>query len=118
MTREELHKIYESMKDEMEIRASEGQRVRETTNKTVLVCGGTACESSDSPKIYEKVIGNFVDKTNIYPFKVNYNDSWARDNCPIFVTSENKLRAVDFRFNAWGGEVDGLYSDYKYDDKL
>ncbi len=56
MTREELHKIYESMKDEMEIRASEGKRVREASKKTVLVCGGTACESSDSPKIYENLI--------------------------------------------------------------
>ena len=25
---------------------------------------------------------------------------------------------VDFRFNAWGGEVDGLYSNYKDDDLL
>ena len=56
MTREELHKIYENMKAEMEVRASEGKRVRETSKKTVLVCGGTACESSDSPKIYENLI--------------------------------------------------------------
>jgi agmatine deiminase len=28
------------------------------------------------------------------------------------------MRIVDFRFNAWGGEVDGLYSNYKNDDQL
>ena len=28
------------------------------------------------------------------------------------------MRVVDFRFNAWGGEVDGLYSNYKNDDLL
>ena len=28
------------------------------------------------------------------------------------------MRIVDFRFNAWGGEVDGLYNNYKDDDLL
>ena len=28
------------------------------------------------------------------------------------------MRIVDFRFNAWGGEYDGLYSNYKNDDLL
>lgn len=71
-----------------------------------------------SPKIYSKVIDKFENLENVHPIKVNYNDAWARDNCPIFVTNKNRMRAVDFRFNAWGGEVDGLYNNYKDDDLL
>lgn len=72
-----------------------------------------------NPRIYNKVISSFEDIENVIPFKVKYNDSWARDNSPIFVkNSEGTLRCVDFRFNAWGGEVDGLYSNYKDDDKF
>lgn len=69
-----------------------------------------------SPKIYKTVASQFEGLDNVKPFKVKYNDSWARDTSPIFVTNGQHLRAVDFRFNAWGGEVDGLYSNYKDDD--
>ena len=72
-----------------------------------------------NPRIYNKVISMFSDIPNVYPFKVKYNDAWARDNTPIFVrNNEGKTRCVDFRFNAWGGEVDGLYDNYEDDDKL
>lgn len=70
------------------------------------------------PTIYEKVIKDYEGKKNIYPIKIAYNDSWARDTGPIFVKNGDKMRIVDFRFNAWGGEVDGLYSNYKNDDLL
>lgn len=71
-----------------------------------------------SPKIYNKVIDQYKGIKNVYPIKIKYNDAWARDNSPIFVTNGNKMRIVDFRFNAWGGEVDGLYSNYHDDDLL
>jgi len=71
-----------------------------------------------SPKIYTSVIGDYDGINNVYPIKVKYNDAWARDNSPIFVTNEDKIRIVDFRFNAWGGNVDGLYNNYKDDDAL
>lgn len=29
-----------------------------------------------------------------------------------------KLRGIDWKFNAWGGLVDGLYSDYENDDLI
>ncbi len=70
------------------------------------------------PLIYNKVINDYANKKNIFPIKIRYNDAWARDNTPIFVKNEDKMRLVDFRFNAWGGEVDGLYSNYKDDDLL
>lgn len=71
-----------------------------------------------APKLYNRVINDYQHFKNIYPIRVSYNDAWARDNCPIFVTNGDRMRVVDFRFNAWGGEVDGLYSNYKNDDQL
>jgi len=71
-----------------------------------------------NPKIYDKVIKDYSNKKNIYPIKIKYDDSWARDTGPIFVTNGDKMRLVDFRFNAWGGKVDGLYQNYKDDDML
>ena len=70
------------------------------------------------PTIYKNVIADYEDLHNIHPIKIKYNDAWARDNCPIFVKNKDQMRIVDFRFNAWGGEVDGLYSNYKDDDLL
>lgn len=70
------------------------------------------------PKLYNRVIKDYEGIKNVHPIKVPYNDAWARDNSPIFVTNGDRMRIVDFRFNAWGGEVDGLYSNYKNDDLL
>lgn len=44
------------------------------------------------------------------------DDSWARDIGPTFVTNGICVRGIDWRFNAWGGSVDGLYEDYANDD--
>lgn len=70
------------------------------------------------PTIYKKMYPEYENIKNVYPLKIKYNDAWARDNCPIFVTNGNQIRMVDFRFNAWGGDYDGLYSNYKDDDLL
>ncbi len=71
------------------------------------------------PHIYQSVINDFTNIANVTTLKVKYNDAWARDNMPIFVTKEHDaIRAVDFRFNAWGGQHDGLYNDYQDDDRL
>lgn len=47
------------------------------------------------------------------------NDAWARDTGPtVLVNSRAERLAVDWSFNAWGGEFDGLYQDYADDDLL
>ncbi len=47
------------------------------------------------------------------------NDAWARDTAPTFVkNAAGEVRGIDWQFNAWGGEVDGLYTDYEDDDAL
>ncbi|MCZ8283246.1 MAG: agmatine deiminase [Aquidulcibacter sp.] len=45
------------------------------------------------------------------------NDSWIRDCGPTFLTNgHNHTRGVDWRFNAWGGETEGLYKPWDQDD--
>ena len=62
---------------------------------------------------------NVNNLNNVEPLKIKYNDSWARDNTLIFLKNKDgALRSVDFAFNAWGGSVDGLYSNYQDDDML
>ena len=52
-------------------------------------------------------------KKNVSVHNLEYDDSWARDNTLIFLRNkEGKLRCVDFGFNAWGGNFDGLYSSF------
>ena len=47
------------------------------------------------------------------------NDAWARDTAPTFVRSASgEVRGVDWQFNAWGGDFDGLYTDYQEDNAL
>ena len=48
--------------------------------------------------------------------EIETDDAWARDIGPTFVTNGDEVRGIDWRFNAWGGAVDGLYDDYENDD--
>ncbi len=47
------------------------------------------------------------------------DDAWARDVGPTFVVNaKGQRRGVDWAFNAWGGEEDGLYADWQQDDMI
>ena len=49
------------------------------------------------------------------------DDAWARDTGPTFVDQYpdgGELRGINWRFNAWGGETDGLYAHWEKDDRL
>ena len=46
------------------------------------------------------------------------DDAWARDVAPTFVTNGRCVRGISWRFNAWGGEVDGLYASWDKDDAV
>lgn len=64
-------------------------------------------------------ISELYNKENISIHKLEYDDSWARDNTLIFLNNDNdEIRAVDFGFNAWGGDFDGLYTPWDNDNKL
>lgn len=78
--------------------------------------------------LYEKVfvVVSEKDVENVKKYlneKVEYlyidtNDSWVRDNGPTFVTNGKTIRGVNWKFNAWGGSFNGLFSDYKLDDEV
>lgn len=71
------------------------------------------------PSVYNKYLPSVKNFTSVSVFKVKYNDAWARDNTLIFLkNAQGQIRSVDFRFNAWGGEYNGLYSNYQDDDNL
>ena len=44
------------------------------------------------------------------------DDAWARDVGPTFVTDGKELRGINWKFNAWGGDYDGLYAHWDKDD--
>lgn len=49
--------------------------------------------------------------------RIDSNDSWARDTGPTFIYEDqsDKPVGIDWGFNAWGGDYDGLYADYDKD---
>lgn len=52
-------------------------------------------------------------------FPMQYNDAWMRDIGPTMVINNaGEKRAVNWRFNAWGGELDGLYDDWSDDETV
>ena len=49
--------------------------------------------------------------------EISYNDAWIRDNGPSFVVNDSgDVRLVNWGFNAWGGETDGLYDRWTEDE--
>ncbi len=52
-------------------------------------------------------------------FPMAYNDAWMRDIGPtMVVNADGEKRAVNWGFNAWGGELDGLYDDWSDDETV
>jgi agmatine deiminase len=51
--------------------------------------------------------------------EMSSDDAWMRDVGPTFLTNDiGEIRAVDWRFNAWGGLIDGLYFPWAKDDRI
>ena len=65
---------------------------------------------------FAEVTKLFGEDGNIRVIEIETNDAWARDIAPTFVRRGGVVRGISWCFNAWGGEVDGLYTDYIYDD--
>lgn len=49
---------------------------------------------------------------------IESDDAWARDVAPTFITKGDRVRGINWKFNAWGGEVDGLYASWDKDDAV
>ena len=56
--------------------------------------------------------------SHIRVLEMESDDAWCRDVGPTFLVRKNRLRAVDWTFNAWGGHVDGLYANWEKDDAI
>lgn len=55
----------------------------------------------------------------LHILEIKSDDAWARDVAPTFIAdSKGSVRGINWSFNAWGGEVDGLYADWDLDDKV
>ncbi|MCF8070184.1 MAG: agmatine deiminase family protein [Desulfobacterales bacterium] len=57
---------------------------------------------------------------NIRWEKAAYDNSWLRDNGPVYVMDKNGVWIQGWRFNAWGGHFDygSIKIPYKDDDKI
>ncbi|GAB3485428.1 agmatine deiminase [Marinomonas epiphytica] len=54
---------------------------------------------------------------SIRVIEMAYNDSWMRDiGASYLINTQGERRAVSWQFNAWGGELDGLYDNWQDDD--
>ena len=51
--------------------------------------------------------------------EISANDAWMRDVGPtIVVDRRGRTRGIDWMFNAWGGKVGGVYSNWALDDQV
>lgn len=66
----------------------------------------------------EQVKNIFNDNKNVIVLQIDTNDAWTRDTAPTFVTNDKEVRGISWNFNAWGGDFDGLYSDWEKDNAL
>lgn len=56
---------------------------------------------------------------NVQVLPIEYDDSWARDNAPVFTrNNEGKICGVNWGFNAWGGTYNGLYDSWDKDNSM
>lgn len=62
---------------------------------------------------------NLLNK-NITIIEMSTNDCFIRDYGPIFLQNKvtKNIRGLKFNFNAWGGEIAGIYSPWNDDDMV
>ena len=55
---------------------------------------------------------------NVELVDIPSDDAWARDTAPTFVTNGREIRGINWEFNAWGGDCNGLYPSWDKDNAL
>ncbi len=94
-------------------------------------------EAAAAKKVFKEIAGHIAQSENMYMLtdsehmteaeqmlddkvrvvNIETDDAWARDMCPTFVkNASGDIRGISWKFNAWGGEYDGLYMDWEKDD--
>lgn len=70
---------------------------------------------SKNTDILSPLFSNF----NVQVLPIEYDDSWARDNAPVFTrNNEGEICGVNWGFNAWGGTYNGLYDSWDKDNSM
>ena len=68
-----------------------------------------------SDEAYESANKMIGFHNNVQLVRMKTDDAWARDTGATFVVSADERRAIDWQFNAWGGQYDGLYASWDND---
>lgn len=70
------------------------------------------------PRISYQTVKNFQ-LPNVTILRLYSDDSWARDTLPVFLKDQkDDLLGVDFGFNSWGGDFNGLYKPWDLDNAI
>ena len=71
-----------------------------------------------SPRQFENASARLT-HPQIRVIEMGQDDAWMRDCGPTFlINGQGGLRGVDWRFNAYGGEYNGLYAPWQLDDQV
>ena len=69
--------------------------------------------------VFDKISSVSKDTDRLFIIEAETDDSWARDTGPTFVKDGSGKRiAVNWTFNAWGGDYDGLYAEWDRDNEV
>lgn len=95
--------------------AKPAQKVFASIIKKIAECEKVYVAVSDNTrKAAEEA---FESTDNVVLLDIPTDDAWARDIGPTFVKHlDGRVRGINWRFNAWGGEYDGLYAHWEKDD--
>lgn len=67
---------------------------------------------------FDQVRACFAQNDRIQVLEIETDDAWARDVGPTCVADRSgRVRGIDWQFNAWGGETDGLYAHWDRDNR-
>ena len=107
-------------------------------SETVYIAAGK--KGIDHAKAFAESLKKEENLHPVVVFEMETDDSWARDVAPTFLVNRtdgkisdltaagngtaqtgddvknSQVRGVNWSFNAWGGEVDGLYASYEKDN--
>ena len=83
------------------------ETISESESMTVLCSEGQ----------YDNARAQLPDRVRLIVMETD--DAWARDVGPTFVINgRGERRGIDWGFNAWGGDVDGLYPSWEKDNRV
>ena len=95
--------------------------------------GSWCYEAKFAEKVFAEIIGKIAEFEKVFVLASDKKFVHAKaclegvknaevlniNTAPTFVVNNNgEIRAIDWQFNAWGGEYDGLYANWENDDKI